>query len=89
MARGARVDGQRVLLTLSDGAEVPLDPETLTIDGAGVIRCLVRGGALEARLATAAVAALAEVIDDSVSPPALVLGSRSFPMRTRKEEARS
>lgn len=83
VARGARVEGERVLLTLSDGAEEALSPATLTIDGAGVMRCAVREGRLEARLSTAAAAALAEVIDDSVTPTALVLGGRRFPLRAR------
>jgi len=89
VVRGARVDGPRVLLTLSDGAEEPLAPETLTIDEAGVMRCMVREGKLEARLATAAAAALAEAIDDSGSPPVLVLESRSFPIRPRRKDERS
>lgn len=84
VARGARVDGQRVLLTLSDGAEEPLSPETLTIDDAGVLRCTVRGGKLEARLSTAAAAALADAIDDSVKPPALLLGGQRFSLRPRR-----
>jgi hypothetical protein len=83
VARGARVDGARVLLTLSDGAEEALAPDTLTIDGGGVMRCTVRGGKLEARLSTAAAAALADLIDDSGAPPALVLGGRRFPLRPR------
>lgn len=83
VARGARLDGERVLLTLSDGAEEPLSPETLTIDGAGVMRCTVRDGKLEARLSTAAAAALAEAIDDTVTPPALALGGRRFPLLPR------
>jgi len=83
VARGARIDGDRVLLTLSDGAEEALVPETLTIDGAGVMRCTVREGRLEARLSTAAAAALADVIDDGVAPPALLLGGRRHPLRPR------
>ena len=83
VARGARLDGDRVLLTLSDGAEEALAPDTLTIDGAGVLRCAARGGKLEARLSTAAAAALADAIDDSAQVPALVLGGRRFPLRPR------
>jgi len=83
VVRGARVDGDRVWLTLSDGAEERLAPETLTIDDAGVLRCKVRGGKLEARLSTAATTALSEVIDDSVAPPALCLGGQRFPLRPR------
>src|SRR3569623_3622264 len=50
VARGARLDGDRVLLTQSDGAEESQAPDTLTIDGAGVLLCAARGGKLEARL---------------------------------------
>jgi len=60
VARAARLAGGRFLLALSDGSEEALDPHTLTVDEAGVLRCWVRGGRLEARLATSAAAALAE-----------------------------
>jgi len=59
VARAARLDGDRVLLALSDGSEEALDPHTLTVDEEGVLRCWVRGGRLEARLATSAAASLA------------------------------
>src|SRR5215831_12904178 len=52
--RYARVDGDRALLVLSDGSEEGLDPGTLTLDPAGVLRCWVRDGRLEARLSTSA-----------------------------------
>jgi len=84
VARGARADGDRVLLTLSDGAEEVLVPETLTIDDAGVVRCAARGGKLEARLSTAAAAALADLIDDGAKPPVLALGGRRYPLRPRR-----
>ena len=83
VARGARCDGERVRRTPPDGAEVARAPDTLTIDGAGVLRCAARGGKLEARLSTAAAAALADAIDDSAQVPALVLGGRRFPLRPR------
>jgi len=76
VVRGARVAGDRVLLTLSDGTEEPLVPETLTIDGHGVMRCAVRDGKLEARLSTAAASVLAEVIDDTTAPTLLLGGRR-------------
>jgi hypothetical protein len=50
------------MLGLTDGSEEALDPRTLTIDAEGVLRCWVRGGKLEARLATSAAAALAPQI---------------------------
>src|SRR6185295_9536086 len=55
VARAARIDTDgTVQLALSDGAEERLDPDTLTIDDAGVLRAYVRGGRLEARLASSA-----------------------------------
>ena len=63
VARAARVDANgRIFLALSDGAEEPLDPTTLTLDEAGTLRAWVRGGRLEARLANSAVAALSDVL---------------------------
>lgn len=83
VARSARLDGGRVLLGLSDGSEEALAPETLTVDGAGVLRCRVRDGRLEARLATSASAALGEAIRDEEGRPVLVLAGRRFPLAPR------
>jgi hypothetical protein len=91
------VDGdERVLLSLSDGREEPLDAETLTLDGAGVLRCWVRRAGpdappdarLEARLATSAAAALAERITQTPAGAVLTLGSRAFPLPARPESPR-
>ena len=80
VARAARLvgegDAERVLLALSDGTEEPLDPETVTIDDAGVLRARARGGRLEARLATAAAAVLADRVSEEGGGPALALGGR-------------
>jgi hypothetical protein len=81
VAGAARLDGagegERVLLALSDGSEEALDLETLTVDDEGVLRARVRGGKLEARLATAAVAALAERFSETEPQrPALTLAGR-------------
>jgi hypothetical protein len=65
VARAARIDAAgTVWLALSDGAEEALEPASLTADGAGVLRAWVRGGRLEARLATSAVAALGELLTE-------------------------
>jgi hypothetical protein len=65
VARAARVDpGGTIWLALSDGAEEVLDPKTLTVDPAGVLRAWVRAGRLEARLATSAVAALGDLLTE-------------------------
>ena len=47
-AAGAGRHGPRVLLGLSDGSEEALDPATLTVDGAGILRAFARAGRLEA-----------------------------------------
>jgi hypothetical protein len=86
VARAARVDRgppERVLLALSDGSEEPLDPATLTIDAAGVLRAWARGGRLEARLATSAAAVLAEHLAERRDGPVLTLAGREFPLRSR------
>ena len=75
VVRALRVDGDTVSLQLSDGAEEPFDPRTLTVDEQGILRCWVRGGRLEARLATSAAAALAERITETALGPALALGA--------------
>src|SRR3569623_36510 len=49
-----------------------------------VVRCAARGGKLEARLSTAAAAALADLIDDGAKPPVLALGGRRYPLRPRR-----
>lgn len=83
VARGARVQGDEIFLALSDGAEERLAPDTLTIDAGGVLRCMVRGGRLEARLATSAAAALADLIEDRPAGPALILEGQTFPIGPR------
>ncbi len=77
-------DSERVLLALSDGSEEPLEPETLTVDDAGVLRARVRGGKLAARLGTSAVAALAERLsEEAPGPPSLTLAGRRHPIPHR------
>ena len=80
VARAARVDGTGAIwLALSDGAEEPLDPATLTADADGVLRARVRGGRLEARLATSAVAALGDLLTEtSDGRPALSVAGRTI-----------
>jgi uncharacterized protein len=64
-----------VTLALSDGSEEPLDPRTLTLDGAGILRCRVREGRLEARLSNSAAAVLADHLEPGADPPRLRIGS--------------
>jgi uncharacterized protein len=89
VARAARREGDGVLLALSDGSEEALDPTTLTVDDAGVLRARVRGGRLDARLGTSAVAALADLLsEERRGAPALTLGGRSYPIAPRPAASR-
>ncbi len=82
VARAARLDpAGAIQLALSDGAEEQLDPATLTADAAGVLRAWVRGGRLQARLATSAVAALGDLLTEtSDGRPALRVAGRTVPI---------
>ena len=92
VARAARLEGagagERVWLALSDGSEEALDPASLSIDEEGVLRARVRGGKLEARLATSAAAVLAERISEE-ELPVLTLAERRHPIRPRARPAGS
>ena len=83
VARAARIDGGDVQLALSDGSEEPLDPTTLTVDDAGVLRAWVRGGRLEARLASSAAAVVGELVTEADGRPRLQLGGQSVAIPTR------
>jgi hypothetical protein len=76
-------DGEGVMLSLSDGAAEELDPRTLTVDEAGVLRCWARGGRLEARLTTSAAATLADRIGDTPDGPTLRLGGHDLVLPPR------
>jgi hypothetical protein len=89
VARAARLDGERILLALSDGSEEALDPATLTVDDAGVLRARARGGRLEARLATSAAAALAgRFSEEAPGRPTLTLAGRRQEIARRPATSR-
>jgi hypothetical protein len=84
VVRAARLDpGGVIHLALSDGAEEPLDPATLTIDESGILRAWVRGGRLEARLSSSALAALADQLTESGGHSVLCAAGRAYPLRAR------
>ena len=83
VVRAARLDGDAVTLRLSDGSEEVLDPDTLTVDDQGILRCWVRGRRIEARLATSAATALAERITETATGPALASQGRLRPLARR------
>jgi uncharacterized protein len=76
------VEGDRLVATLNDLSREPLDPETLSFDGAGVPHCRVKGGTFSARLSRAATYQLLERMEDEGedSPAVLVVGSRRYPI---------
>ena len=82
VARAARIDpAGTIWLALSDGAEEPLDPATLTVDAAGVLRARVRAGRLPARLSTSAAVALGDrLTETSDGRPALRVGDHLIPL---------
>jgi hypothetical protein len=71
------------LLGLTDGSEEPLDPATLTVDGAGVLRARVRGGRLDARLGPAAVSALSERVESEGDVVLLRAAGQRLPIARR------
>lgn len=83
VARAARIVRGTILLALSDGGEEALDPSSLVVDAAGVMRCRVHGGRLAARLSTAAAAVVADLIEDGADGPALVVSTGIFPLGNR------
>ena len=90
VAQAARIDSTGTIwLALSDGAEEALDAKTLTVDGAGLLRAWVRGGRLEARLATSAVAALDKLLTETPDGrPVLGVAGRTVQIPPREPPAR-
>ncbi len=74
--------GSAPVLHLSDGSREALDPATLAVDAAGVLRCRVKGGH-RARFTRAGQIALGLALDED--PPgsgryALTIGGRRWPV---------
>ena len=87
VARAARIDAAGgVRLALSDGSEEALDPETLTVDDAGVLRAWVRGrppGGAAGDAPPPRVVADAIVVSEAGGRPLLRLAGRSYAIRSR------
>jgi uncharacterized protein len=69
--------GDPVLLRLSDGSAVPLDPATLSLDAEGILRCRVKGEA--ARFGRHAQLAMEPLLCDD-DPPAVQVGAKRYPL---------
>lgn len=75
--QGLRAEGDALLLTLSDGSEEPLVPETLRIGGDDAVEVRVKQGAFEARFTPSAQTALEPfVVEGAEGEPALAIGGR-------------
>jgi hypothetical protein len=68
VARAARVEGDELVLELSDGSSERLDPSTLRVEPGDVPYCDVRDGKLPARLLPGAAFALFEWLGDREPP---------------------
>ena len=77
-----RLENGQAILSLSDGSEEPLNPANLTMDDDGIVRTWVRKNSLEARLSTAATAALADAIELAPTPR-ITLGHSPSPIPPR------
>lgn len=74
-----------IVASLCDGSEEPLDAQTLSYDEAGTLRVWVRDAKLEARLATAAVAAIEPFLQQAEQGWQLTLpGQPSITLRPRQ-----
>jgi len=87
VANGARLFDDGFLLASSDGSEERLDPRTLTVDDAGIFRCWVRGGVLEARLGTSAATVVAERIAVAKGVVTFRSDGQTFVVGARRQSA--
>jgi hypothetical protein len=75
--QGVRADGESLRLTLSDGSEEALVPESLRVGPGDALLLRVKEGLFEARFTPGAQAALVPfVVESDSGEPALMLGGR-------------
>lgn len=81
LVRSLRWEGEHAELLLADGSSERLDPATVHLRASGVACCRVKNGRFEARLASAAWAALGERIEEREGGAAcLVADGRRWPI---------
>jgi hypothetical protein len=84
--QGLRLEGQTLYLTLSDGSEEALVPETLRVGHDDALVARVKNGSFEARFTPGAQAALVPyVVESGQGEPALALGGREYPIPAASE----
>ncbi len=83
---GVAVRDDGAVLTLSDGSEEPLDPETVAVGAGEAVYLRVKGGRFEARLTPAAQTALAPLlVADEDGEPALEVAGRRHRIGRREQ----
>jgi hypothetical protein len=85
VVRAVRIEPSRVVLTLSDGSEEALRPETLRIGGEGALRVAVkagvRGGPFEAKFSRHAQTALGPaLVETAEGEPGIAVGGQVSPL---------
>jgi len=65
--------GSVLRLSVNDGTEEPLEPDTLRLTAAGIPYCRIKGGQFEARLSRAAAYQIGQLIDYDEATGAAVL----------------
>lgn len=84
--RSLRIEGDRAILTLSDGSEEPLDPSTLEVGPRDALYLEVKGGSFEARFTPSAQTALGPLlVEGEDGEPELRLGGRSYRIGRRRQ----
>jgi hypothetical protein len=82
--RAVKVDGERVLLALSDGTEEGWDPKQSRVGADGAIytrvKAAAKGGPYEAKFTRHAQTALAPLLVDQGGAPAVRMGERVVPI---------
>jgi hypothetical protein len=79
--QGIRAAGDLLHLTLSDGSEEPLAPESLRVGADDALLVRVKAGRFDARFTPQAQAALVPfVVEAQTGEPALALGGREYPI---------
>jgi uncharacterized protein len=88
VVRSLRIEPERIALRLSDETEEDLAPESLYVGAADALYAVVKKGGFLARFSRHAQTQLAPALTEGDDgSPRLVVGSRSYPIGSRAENA--